>query len=42
MLSGSGWGAMSIDGKELVFKTVESPFADVYGQSTQRVCYTAH
>jgi len=45
MLSESGWGAMSvemahIEGEELVFKVRDSPFAEVYGPSTQPVCYT--
>lgn len=45
MLSESGWGAMSVEmahleGEELVFKVMDSPFAEVYGPSTQPVCYT--
>jgi predicted hydrocarbon binding protein len=45
MLSESGWGAMSVEmahfeGEELVFKVLDSPFAEVYGPSTQPVCYT--
>lgn len=45
MLSESGWGAMSsemanFEGEELVFKVLDSPFAESYGPSTQPVCYT--
>ena len=45
MLSESGWGAMSmemanLEREELVFKVLDSPFAEVYGPSTQPVCYT--
>lgn len=45
MLSQSGWGAMvpemvNLENQELVFKTVDSPFAEVYGPSTQPICYT--
>lgn len=45
MLTESGWGAMSVEmahfeGEELVFKVLDSPFAEVYGPSTQPVCYT--
>ena len=45
MLSESGWGAVSVEmmnleGRELVFKVVESPFAGCYGPSIQSVCYT--
>lgn len=45
MLSESGWGAVSVEmmnfeGRELVFKVNDSPFADCYGPSTQPVCFT--
>lgn len=45
MLCESGWGAVSVEmanleGRELVFKVLDSPFADVYGPSTQAVCHT--
>ncbi len=45
MLSESGWGAMSVEmahfeGEELVFKVLDSPFAEVYGPSIQPICYT--
>ena len=45
MLSEAGWGGMTLEmanleGRELVFKVVDSPFAEVYGPSTQPVCYT--
>jgi len=45
MLSESGWGGMSVEmahfeGEELVFKVLDSPFAEVYGPSTQPICYT--
>lgn len=45
MLSESGWGAMSVEmanleGQELVFKVMDSPFAEVYGPSTKPVCFT--
>jgi len=45
MLSESGWGAMSVemanlDGEELVFKVLDSPFAESYGPSTKPVCFT--
>ena len=44
MLSESGWGTftvemMNLEGRELVFKVVESPFAEVYGPSIQPVCH---
>ncbi len=44
MLSESGWGhftveMMNLEGRELVFKVVESPFAEVYGPSIQPVCH---
>jgi predicted hydrocarbon binding protein len=44
MLSEAGWGAfsveiLSLEGRELVFKVLESPFADVYGPSIQPVCH---
>lgn len=44
MLTESGWGAMTVEmahveGEELVFKVLDSPFAEVYGPSTQPVCY---
>ncbi len=44
MLSESGWGTftvemMNMEGRELVFKVAESPFADVYGPSIQPVCH---
>jgi uncharacterized protein len=46
VLSESGWGVVSTDmvnleGREIVFKMLESPFADAYGPSTQSVCHTA-
>jgi uncharacterized protein len=46
VLSESGWGVVSTDmanleGREIVFKILESPFADAYGPSTQSVCHTA-
>lgn len=45
VLSESGWGAVhvemaNLEGRELVIKVVESPFADAYGPSTQPVCHT--
>ena len=45
MLSESGWGATSLEmanfeGQELVFKVLDSPFAESYGPSTQPVCFT--
>ena len=45
MLTQSGWGATStemvnLENQEVVFKVVGSPFAEVYGPSTQPVCYT--
>jgi predicted hydrocarbon binding protein len=45
MLSESGWGIVTsemvnLEGRELVFKVLESPFAEAYGPSTQSVCYT--
>ena len=45
MLSQSGWGAMTVEmlnleSQELVFKVVDSPFAELYGPSTQPICYT--
>lgn len=44
MLSESGWGTFSVEmvnmeGRELVFKVTESPFAEVYGPSIQPVCH---
>ena len=30
---------VNLEGRELVFKVLESPFADVYGPSTQPVCH---
>lgn len=46
VLSESGWGVVSTDmanleGRELVFKILGSPFADAYGPSVQSVCHTA-
>lgn len=46
VLSESGWGVVSTDmvnleGREIVFKILESPFADAYGPSAQSVCHTA-
>jgi predicted hydrocarbon binding protein len=46
VLSESGWGSVSsemvnLEGRELVFKILGSPFADAYGPSTQSVCHTA-
>ena len=29
-----------LEGEELVFKVLDSPFAEVYGPSIQPVCYT--
>ena len=45
VLSESGWGAVhvemaNLEGRELVIKVIESPFADAYGPSTQSVCHT--
>jgi predicted hydrocarbon binding protein len=45
MLCESGWGAITVEmanfeGRELVFKVLDSPFAGVYGPSTQPVCHT--
>jgi predicted hydrocarbon binding protein len=45
LLSESGFGLVvpemvNLEGRELVFKIVESPFADAYGPSTQSVCHT--
>ena len=45
MLSESGWGVVSVEmmnfeGRELVFKVLDSPFAEVYGPSIQPVCHT--
>lgn len=45
MLSESGWGSVSVEmmnfeGRELVFKVMESPFAECYGPSIQPVCFT--
>jgi predicted hydrocarbon binding protein len=44
VLSESGFGVvtcemMSLEGRELVFKILECPFADAYGPSTQPVCH---
>jgi predicted hydrocarbon binding protein len=44
MLSQSGWGTFAVEmanmeGRELVFKVLESPFAEVYGPSIQPVCH---
>ncbi len=44
LLSESGWGTfsveiLSVEGREMVFKVLESPFADVYGPSIQPVCH---
>ncbi|HSF19322.1 MAG TPA: 4-vinyl reductase [Vicinamibacteria bacterium] len=44
MLSELGWGAVSVEmtnleGREMVFKVMESPFAEPYGPSTQPVCH---
>ena len=33
-------GHLASDREELVFKVLDSPFAEVYGPSTQPVCYT--
>lgn len=45
VLSESGFGLVvpemvNLEARELVFKIVESPFADAYGPSTQSVCHT--
>ena len=45
MLTQSGWGAMStemvnVENEEVVFKVSGSPFTEVYGPSTQAICYT--
>ncbi len=44
VLTESGWGTftvemMNLEGRELVFKVAESPFAEVYGPSIQPVCH---
>jgi predicted hydrocarbon binding protein len=44
LLSESGWGTftaemLNLEGRELVFRVMESPFADVYGPSIQPVCH---
>ncbi len=44
LLSESGWGACSVEmtnfeGRELVFKVEDSPFAEIYGPSIQPVCH---
>ena len=44
MLSESGWGTftaeiLNLETRELVFKVLESPFAEVYGPSIQPVCH---
>jgi len=44
LLSVSGWVIFSVDrmnleGRELVFKVLESPFAEIYGPSIQPVCH---
>jgi predicted hydrocarbon binding protein len=44
LLSESGWGVfsvemMNLEGRELVFKVLESPFAEIYGPSIQPVCH---
>jgi predicted hydrocarbon binding protein len=45
LLSESGWGSLvvemaNLEGRELVFKVTDSPFAEVYGPSTRPVCHT--
>jgi uncharacterized protein len=45
VLSESGWGVVTtemanMEGREIVFKILESPFAAAYGPSTQPVCHT--
>jgi predicted hydrocarbon binding protein len=45
VLSESGFGLVvpemvNLESRELVFKIIESPFADAYGPSTQSVCHT--
>ena len=47
LLSESGWGVfsvemMNLEGRELVFKVLESPFAEIYGPSIQPVCHIVH
>ncbi len=44
LLSESGWGTftvemMNFEGRELVFRIQDSPFAEVYGPSIQPVCH---
>ena len=44
VLTESGFGSvtcemMNLEGRELVFKILECPFADCYGPSTQPVCH---
>lgn len=44
LLSESGWGSlapemMNLEGRELVFKLFDSPFAEVYGPTTRPVCH---
>jgi predicted hydrocarbon binding protein len=44
LLTESGWGTfaleiLNLEGRELVFKVLDSPFAEVHGPSIQPVCH---